>query len=321
MVDLEFVDDAYAERSPFDVGDALRFISDIARPFGVPHTSELQGGQHEGGSGPVTYPVNFISAFVVSGLTRNMCNIWSKHNGSSGDDLIMKLEKLPISSRDGSIKYHLNHWKKSMAVQQFKYEDGGINEAWQLVPTVLTTYTPPRIIEGYDYRENGYWHICRTQVMFRGGGSASVYHDDRAGALQGALLEGTFEPVWIEYTPWKKPLMLAGKRNFDGGMVVQNIPRAIQGDRVFVEPGPRMNLSTEAPSAEATSAQDMVVELTNTPSEPSSSHLLSTSAPSEKTTTTQLSQPPPTSKKPRRALALATGVGSGSTVLVQTLQP
>ena len=129
MVDLKFVEDAYAERGPFTVGDAIRFISDTgtARPFGVPHTSELQGGQHEGSNGPVTYPVNFISTFFISGLTKNICNVWSQSNISSGDDLIFKLEKLPFAAKDGSIKYHLNHWKKSMAIQQFKYEDGGIN--------------------------------------------------------------------------------------------------------------------------------------------------------------------------------------------------
>ena len=213
MVDLKFVEDAYANRSAFDVGDAIRFVNDrgTARPFGVPHTSELQGGQHEGSNGPVTYPVNFISTFFVSGLTRNICNIWSQSNISAGDDLILKLEKLPISARDGSIKYHLNHWKKSTIIQQFRYEEGGVNEAWQLVPAVLSTYTPARVVEGYDYRENGYWHICRSQVMFRNESSndrrytdapnSGIYHDDRA-SMRGALIEATFEPTWVEHIPW-----------------------------------------------------------------------------------------------------------------------
>lgn len=149
MVDLRFVEDAYAERGDFTVGDALRFVSDkgCARPFGVPHTSELQGGQHEGSNGPVTYPVNFISTFFVSGLTRNICNVWAQHNISAGDDLIFRLEKLPIAARDGSVKYRLNHWKKSIAIQQFRYEEGGLNEAWQLVPGIRGTYTPERILE------------------------------------------------------------------------------------------------------------------------------------------------------------------------------
>ena len=49
MVDLRFVEgDIYAERAPFTVADALRFIEEIARPWGVPHTSELQGGAARG---------------------------------------------------------------------------------------------------------------------------------------------------------------------------------------------------------------------------------------------------------------------------------
>jgi hypothetical protein len=213
MVDLRFVEDAYAERGAFTVRDAIRFIGETARPWGVPHTSELQGGQHEGGHGPVTFPVNFISTFFVCGLTRNMCNIWSQSNVSAGDDLIFKLEKLPIAAKDGSIKYHLNHWKKSIAVQQFKYEEGGVNEAWQVVPAVLSTYTPARMHEGYDYRQHGYWHITRSQIMARSESSedrryqdapsTSIYHDDRA-AMRGALVEGTFEPVWVEYWPWQQ---------------------------------------------------------------------------------------------------------------------
>jgi hypothetical protein len=210
MVDLRFVEDAYAERGPFTVADAIRFITEIARPWGVPHTSELQGGQHEGAASPVTFPVNFISSFNVSGLTRNICNIWSQHSISAGDDLILKLEKLPFATRDGSIKYHLNHWKKSVSIQQFRYEDGGVNEGWQLVPSVLSTYTPARTHENYDYREHGYWHLLRTQVMARNeaaddrryeASNAGIYHDDRA-VMRGALLEGTFEPVWVEYSRW-----------------------------------------------------------------------------------------------------------------------
>ena len=212
IVDLCFEDDPYKERSAFSVGDAIRFVSNVgsARPFGVPHTSELQGGQHEGGNGAVQYPVSFVSTFFVSGLARNICNIWRQHNISAGDDLIFHLEKLPISTRDGSLKYRLNHWKKATVSQQFRYEEGGVNEAWQLVPGVLSTYTPDKIVENYDYRENGYWHICRSQVMLRSNDtisecpSASAYYDDQA-SMQGALIQATFEPVWVEYIPWAPP--------------------------------------------------------------------------------------------------------------------
>lgn len=203
MVDLQFVDNAYVERDDFTVGDALRFVNSTgtARPFGVPHTSENQGGQHEGGSGPATYPVNFYCSLLISGLARNICNIWSQYDISAGDELIFRLERRPFAVRDGTIKYYLNHWKKSSVMQQFRYEDGGVNEGWQLVPAVLSTYAPARILEGYDYRENGYWHICRSQVMFRGADSSASYHDDRV-CMRGALIEATFEPTWVEHIPW-----------------------------------------------------------------------------------------------------------------------
>jgi hypothetical protein len=159
----------------------------------------------------VTFPVNFISAFLVDGRVDNLVNIFSGCNISAGDDLIMKLEKLPISVKEGGIRYHLNHWAKQTAIQQFKYEDGGVNEAWQLVPGVLSTYAPRRLHEDYDYRENGYWHLLRSQVMARTeaaddwryeASNKGVYYDDRVG-LRGALLEGTFEPVWVEHIHWK----------------------------------------------------------------------------------------------------------------------
>ena len=211
LVDLRFVDDVYSDRAAFKVSDAIRFITEVARPFGIPHTSEMQGGQHEGSSKPVTFPVNFISAFLVDGRVDNLVNIFSGCNISAGDDLIMKLEKLPISVKEGGIRYHLNHWAKQTAIQQFKNEDGGVNEAWQLVPGVLSTYAPRRLHEDYDYRENGYWHLLRSQVMARTeaaddwryeASNKGVYYDDRVG-LRGALLEGTFEPVWVEHIHWK----------------------------------------------------------------------------------------------------------------------
>jgi hypothetical protein len=307
MVDLKFVEDAYAERGPFTVGDAIRFVSDTgtARPFGVPHTSELQGGQHEGGSGPVTYPVNFISTFFISGLTKNICNIWSQSNISSGDDLIFKLEKLPISAKDGSIKYHLNHWKKSMAIQQFRYEDGGVNEAWQIVPAVWSTYTPPRIVENYDYREHGFWHICRSQVMFRNeldssrryeAPCSSVYHDDRA-SLRGALIEATFEPVWVEYTPWAPARGV--KRT-----VAEEPPRPVQrfgwsqGGAVIVD-GHIVRDPLRLPQAMLGAAME--------------------EAPPAERPAEKPEAPPAAVKKPRRTLGLAVGLGKEASVMVQSV--
>ena len=211
LVDLSFVEDVYSDRGRFHIGEAIRFITETARPWGVPNTSEMQGGQHEGSNSAVTFPVNFISAFLVDGHVENVCNQWSTLNVSSGDDLVYKLEWLPISARDGSIRYRMNHWSKQTAVQQFKFEEGGVNYGWQLVPGVLSTYAPKENPEGYDYRENGYWHILRSQVMARNeaaddwryeASNRGIYHDDHV-VMRGALLEGTFTPMWVEHFKWR----------------------------------------------------------------------------------------------------------------------
>jgi hypothetical protein len=312
MVDLRFIEDAYAERGVFNVGDAIRFITEIARPWGIPHTSELQGGQHEGGASPVTFPVNFISSFNVSGLTRNICNIWSQHNLSAGDDLVLKLERLPFAARDGSIKYHLNHWKKASAIQQFRYEDGGVNEGWQLVPTVLTTYTPSRVFENYDYRENGYWHILRTQVMSRTeagddrryeASNAGIYHDDRA-VMRGALLEGTFEPVWVEYTRWVQQRGVRRPREHE----VEQRHRQPGGERrEAVAAGPLVDrpAGMQAEAAEATATLPALRIETAPPLR----------AAAEADTPTTFVAP----KKPRRTLGMAQ-TQAGAPVVVETVK-
>ena len=311
MVDLRFIEDAYAERGVFNVGDAIRFITEIARPWGIPHTSELQGGQHEGGASPVTFPVNFISSFNVSGLTRNICNIWSQHNLSAGDDLVLKLERLPFAARDGSIKYHLNHWKKASAIQQFRYEDGWVNEGWQLVPTVLTTYTPSRVFENYDYRENGYWHILRTQVMSRTeagddrryeASNAGIYHDDRA-VMRGALLEGTFEPVWVEYTRWVQQRGVRRPREHE----VEQRHRQPGGERrEAVAAGPLVDrpAGMQAEAAEATATLPALRIETAPPLR----------AAAEADTPTTFVAP----KKPRRTLGMAQ-TQAGAPVVVETV--
>jgi hypothetical protein len=265
--------------------------------------------------------VNFISSFNVSGLTRNICNIWSQHNISAGDDLILKLEKLPFATRDGSIKYHLNHWKKSASIQQFRYEDGGVNEGWQLVPAVLSTYTPSRMYENYDYREHGHWHLLRTQVMARNesagdrryeASNSGIYHDDRA-VMRGALLEGTFEPVWTEYTHWTPQRGVRRPREDQ-----QEPPRRFQpfagrgyaaggdggGGDGGARPGARLFVAA---------APDPVVTDSATPSLGIADISLSSS---EAPTTTTFVAP----KKPRRTLGIAQ-TQAGAPVVVETVKP
>jgi hypothetical protein len=336
MVDLRFVEDAYAERGPFTVGDAIRFVTEIARPWGIPHTSELQGGQHEGSASPVTFPVNFISSFNVSGLTRNICNVWSQHNLSAGDDLILKLEKLPFATKEGAIKYHLNHWKKSVSIQQFRYEDGGVNEGWQLVPAVLSTYTPRRMFENYDYREHGYWHLLRTQVMSRNesaddrryeASNVGIYHDDRA-VMRGALIEGTFEPMWVEYTRWTQQRGVIRPREEEEAPAARPaVPRfqpfggrghlAGGGGGPIAAGGGGIIMHAEAPSEPMADARTVTFASEVT------THSIAPEATTRSIDTTSADPVPVVlvaPKKPRRQLGMAQNQ-AGAPVVVETVKP
>lgn len=211
IVDTEFERPASEARGPFTVRKALHFIQEIARPFGIAHGSEKQGGQHEGATHAVAFPVNFITTLAVSGRIENLVNLWRDYDISAGDDLILRLEWCPIAKADNSLEYVLNHWSKGTVRQRFEYEHGvdseghePVNFGWQLVPDIYTTYPPEANREGFDWRQHGYWHICRTQIM-KGRENTSklertqrilpCYYDD-SRLLRGSLLEINFEPVF-----------------------------------------------------------------------------------------------------------------------------
>lgn len=212
MLDCDFLPPSTSAKSDFSVKDAIRFITDVAKPFGIVIGSEKQGGQHEGSTKPVTYPVNFITTIAVCGRVENITNMWREHDMSNGDNLIFHLEYLPISSKDNSMEYVLNHWRKNFVRQTFEWDSqDGRNYGWQLVPAIYSNHPPKYIKEGYDYRENGYWHVCRTQQMRASeitqkleaqGKVQSCYHDD-SRFMRGGLLECTVEPVFVKHRPLK----------------------------------------------------------------------------------------------------------------------
>jgi hypothetical protein len=324
LVDVRFVDDVYCDRKPFTVQDALRFITEVARPFGIPHTSEMQGGQHEGSSKAVTFPVNFVSAFLVDGRVDNLCNIFSSCNISNGDELILKLEKLPISNKDGSIKYHMNHWSKQLAIQQFKFEPGGVNSAWQLVPSVLSTYTPRQVHENYDYRENGYWHLLRSQVMARTespddwryeASNRGIYYDDRV-VQRGALLEGTFTPMWVEHIKWKPQKGVKRPTADDAESAVSRS----SGGWTWGDRDGRADLRSQFQAPMAAASSDIVL----TASAPGLASMDSTSVQLQGTEPPVAEAPgaqPKVVKKPRK-MGLATSISSEipTSVIVETLR-
>ncbi len=211
IVDTDFMPPSIQAHGAFTVRNALHFIQEIARPFGVAHGSEKQGGQHEGSHHPVVFPVNFMTSLAVSGKIDNLINYWRDFDVSAGDDLILHLAWRPISKPDNSLEYVLNHWHKGIVRQRFEFEHAPVNGTdpvnfgWQLVPAVYNTYAPEQTVEDFDWRQHGYWHICRTQIM-KGRENTSklertqkvqpCYYDD-SRFLRGSLLEVNFEPVFI----------------------------------------------------------------------------------------------------------------------------
>lgn len=200
MVDTGFAPPLSDELRAFSVKDALRFVSDIIRPFGICHGSAMQGGQHEGSTSSVSWPVNYSTAMAVSGRVENLANLWRDSHISAGDDLIMRLEWLPILG----VEYVLNHWEQGLV--RHRFENGPSSHGWQLVPAVWDLNPPDLIIENYDWRENGYWHICRSQVMkssevsYKSTSSVrqKCYLDD-SRLMRGSLLEVNFEPIWVQH--------------------------------------------------------------------------------------------------------------------------
>lgn len=207
MIDVNFLGPSTSAKRDFTICDAIRFVNDVAKPFGIVIGSEKQGGTHEGSLAPVTFPVNFITTLAVCGRVENLVHMWREYNMSAGDDLIFHLEWLPICVADGTMDYVLNHWRKNIIKQRFDWDPQGRNFGWQLVPAIYSTYTPQNMREGYDYREHGYWHICRTQVMRQAEITQKLeahtkiqrcYHDD-SRFMRGGLIEVTFEPHFVRH--------------------------------------------------------------------------------------------------------------------------
>ena len=105
-------------------------------------------------------------------------------------------------TRDGGLEFVLNHWKKGVIRQRFDWSDN--NHAWQLVPAVHSMHPPAEIHEGYDYREHGFWHVARSQVMKMPEACRRCHQDDSC-FLRGSVVEATFEPVFIRLSVLRMP--------------------------------------------------------------------------------------------------------------------
>lgn len=194
----------------YDFKSLKKIIKHLIRPFGIAHGSEKQGGQHEGGMSPVTWPVNFVITLTLDGKDANVVNIWHKHDIEAGSDMVLRLKPMPIPS-----KYTLNHWYKNLTERSFsdntmdavnKAVKSKVTHVWQLVPDLFSfdleepdmTGLPPDFVVGKDYcwQHEGYWHIARSQVHSRAYGHSEYYFNDMANNLKTGHMDLTFQPTF-----------------------------------------------------------------------------------------------------------------------------
>ena len=120
---------------------------------------------------------------------------------------------MPIPA--GADGYTLNHYYKNVVRQNFgvyfQERLGALRptHVWQLVPDVFSleaafenategVVMPMRfeIPKDYVWQEHGYWHIGRSQVMFRKYADREYYNNDMANQLKLNHMDMTFEPSW-----------------------------------------------------------------------------------------------------------------------------
>jgi hypothetical protein len=202
----------------------------LCRPFGVAHGSEKQGGQHEGGYSPVTWPVNFVISLVLDGKDANVVNIWHRHDVEAGNDLVLRLKLVPLPPGN---KYTLNHYSKALMEKTFstnlldQIAENGLGaphrftHIWQLVPDVFSldleeplnnAHMHPNFIPvrpRFVWQQEGYWHIARAQIHCKKYGTEEYYYNDLANNLRTGHMDLTFQPTFLA-VPFRDPNAAGG---------------------------------------------------------------------------------------------------------------
>jgi hypothetical protein len=209
------------DADPINLNDVVHVVRHCIRPFGVTRGSERQGGQDESTLSPATWPVSFVVSLTIDGKESNVLNIWHYHDLSAGEDLVLRLKLMPIR------QYTLNHYYKGVKRQAWDKRALPENmrdrtHVWQLVPDLLTLEAvsdderkellaaiatlPPELqrtrllsdptFYALDWREMGFWHIGRSQLMTSKYGREAYWHDDMANTLRTNHLDVTFQPVF-----------------------------------------------------------------------------------------------------------------------------
>ena len=202
----------------YTLEDVKHLCRHLCRPFGVAHGSEKQGGQHEGGMGPVTWPVNFVISLILDGKDANVVNIWHRYNVEAGNDLVLRLKHVPLPPGN---KYTLNHYGKGLVEKSFsenlmdqvanspRAQGNRVTHIWQLVPEIFSLemerplnrlqvhadFLPAR--PEYIWQQEGYWHIARAQIHCKQYGTEEYYYNDLANNLRTGHMDLTFQPTFL----------------------------------------------------------------------------------------------------------------------------
>jgi hypothetical protein len=194
----------YEVRSCFGVEDASeekqikKFVQYHATPFGVVIGSDKQGGQHQGKSGPVTWPVDYVCTVTVDGRNENMQNMWAGYKISSGDSLQFVLTKVRFN---GPIVFDLSAGKYTCMKT---FQNSTPTDLWQVLPVTGTQ----RKCED-EFLSNGvpiatYWHFATS---FKSHGQRDNFADTKniskrsqcaRSFHKGALLHVVITPVWVD---------------------------------------------------------------------------------------------------------------------------
>ena len=257
-----------------DLSALFHIVHRLITPFGIVRGSEKQGGQDETGLGAATWPVPFITSMSIDGKERDVAHIWYDQDVSAGADVVLRMKPMPLQP------YTLNHYYKHVVKQDFRdgmkdsLKTNNTTHVWQLVPDIFTLEIdpsdavvpnlPPHLKTAYPanyaWQEYGYWHIGRTQIMFKKPTSdmQKYYNNDMAYNMRFTHLEMTFEPVWMQAYK-KKQLNVDKKVVFPHGPpmgAAAGSKRAKWDPKLFLEMMPRrggdsMDIDEEAAPSRA----------------------------------------------------------------------
>lgn len=255
---------------------AMDFVRWYCTPFGIAHGSDKQGGMHETifeSSTAGVSNVNFVTSLLIDGNVKNLVNIWSDLEISSGDRLILTFKYCDCDH------YVLNHYRKGATKVSFEKRFS----AWQLVPDIYSMNIPVEVGnngEQYDARQHGFWHIAQTQVMCPARDASiltstrsvqqtlhrnntfckrdrALWQKDDMNMRGGNLLEATFVPVWESYGHGNHRPPVTGSMAFSNASRNRDIRKIVPlttevKDRNVDRPSFRLGVSPAEPIPETT---------------------------------------------------------------------